>query len=135
MIPPDPDVPSPPPVGDGRNGTTAATFAKHAPASDQIDVTFDASDCAGQRAVILRGKIGDYSGYDGIAQCDGKNTGSATIDSSGHTNVWFNILWENGTVAGHPGYKYTGGAYAPRSWPSIGRCDIATDQQDYGQCP
>lgn len=128
-------VPSPPPVGDGRNGTTAATFAKHPGAPDQIDVTYDAAHCAGQKAVILYGGIGDYTGYAGSAQCDGGDTGSTTIDGSGMSNVWLNILWENGTVAGHPGYGFDGISESARTWPSVGRCDIVSDRQDYGSCP
>jgi hypothetical protein len=122
-------------VGDGTNGTAAANFSKHSQSSAQIDVTFDASHCAGQKAVILYGAIGNFSGYTGTAQCGGGDTGSTTIDSTGMSNVWFNILWENGTVAGHPGYAFGGTANEARTWPSIGRCDIATDQQDYGNCP
>jgi hypothetical protein len=50
-------------------------------------------------------------------------------------NAWFNIVWENGTVAGHPGYAFDGASDIARTWPSVGRCGTTADQQDYGSCP
>jgi hypothetical protein len=128
-------IPSPPPVGDGGNGPMAAKFANHPGSSMQIDVTYDATHCGEQKAVVLYGSIKDFSDYAGPAKCGGGNGGSATIDGSGLDDVWVNILWENGTVAGHPGFAFNGSTYTARTWPSVGSCDIASDQQDYGLCP
>lgn len=131
-------VPSPPAVGDGRNGTAAATFMKDEVTPGQINVTFDAATCAGQKAVILYGNIGNFASYQGVAQCDGGSTGATTVDSEGLNNVWFNILWENGTITGHPGYKFNGASYETRpDLYAAGFCTppVTADQQDHGSCP
>ena len=113
-----------------------ASFAKNPSDPGQIDVTFDATHCGGEKAVILYGTLGSFNAYAGTAQCDGGNAGSTSF-TTGLTNIWFNIVWENGTVAGHPGYRYDGSSYYDRELLAIGLCDpsITADQQDYGQCP
>jgi hypothetical protein len=126
---------SPPPVGDGKNGTTGATFAKRAGAPDFIDVTYDATHCSDQNAVILYGTLGNYSSYAGFVQCNGGNGGTTYVDSSSLSNAWFNILWTNATTAGHPGYAFNGTADVARTWTATGRCGTTADNQTHGTCP
>ena len=127
---------SPPPVGNGRNGTTAATFIKSASDPDIIDVTYDASHCSDQKAVILYGSIGNFSaGYAGCSSYDAGNLGSATMDTTGSSNVWFNIIWTSATTGGHPGYAFSGSSDVARTWISAGFGGITVDDQSHGTCP
>ena len=125
----------PPPVGNGKAGTTATTFTKNASTPQQVDVTYDATHCTGERAVILYGTIGSYSGYVGCAQTNAGNTGTTTVNTTGLDNVWFNIVWANGTTAGNPGNGYNGTADVPRTWPAAGRCGITQDDAGHATCP
>ena len=129
-------VPSgPPPVGNGKAGTTAATFTKDASNPQQVDVTYDASHCTGERAVILYGTMGNYGGYAGCAQSNAGNAGTATMNTAGLDNVWFNIVWANGSTAGNPGTGYNGTGDVPRTWAAAGRCGITQDDTSRATCP
>jgi hypothetical protein len=129
-------VPSPPPVGDGRNGTTAALFVKNGTTPGQIDVTYDATHCSAQKAVVLYGTIGNYTaGYTGYASCDAGNAGSASFDSAALSNAWFNVVWENGSTAGNPGYGFDGTSDVQRTWPATGSCGATVDDRRQGTCP
>jgi PKD repeat protein len=127
-----------PPVADGIVGGPAATFTPGSTVPGQIDVTYDVSACSGQKAIILYGDLGDYSGYRGCAQSDAGHAGTATIDASSLNNVWFNIVWTHvvpdGWVAGHPGYGYSGTASVPRSWNAAGFCGVTEDNHGDGTC-
>jgi hypothetical protein len=126
---------APPPVGDGKNGTTAARFVKRASSPDIIDVTYDTTHCSDQNAIILYGTLGNYAGYAGFAQCSGGNGGTTYLDSSLLPNAWFNIVWKNGTTAGHPGYGFNGVSDVPRTWTATGRCTATADDSSHGTCP
>lgn len=130
-------VPSPPMAGNGMHGTTAAMFTKHAPGSEQIDVTFDAAHCSSASgAIILYGALGNFTGYAGTAQCNGGNSGETTIEGSAvPDSVWFNVVWTNATIAGHPGFAFDGVAELARTWTAGGRCGITSDRQDHSVCP
>ncbi len=125
----------PPPVGNGKTGTSAATFTKNASTPQQVDVTYDATHCVGERAVILYGTIGSYAGYTGCAQSNAGNTGTAAIDTTGLDNVWFNIVWANGSTAGNPGTGYNGTSDVPRTWAAAGRCGLTQDDGSKATCP
>ena len=101
----------------------------------QVDVTYDAAHCSGERAVILTGAIGNYTAYGGCAQGDAGSAGTATIDASSLDNVWFNIVWSSGTTAGHPGYGYNGTADIPRAWPAASLCGLTLDDASHATCP
>jgi hypothetical protein len=126
---------APPPVGNGKNGTTAATFMKHTSDPDQIDVTYEADQCSASKAVIMYGSLGYFSNYTGCALNNAGNTGTATMDTSGLDNVWFNILWTNGTSGGHPGYGLTGGSDTARTWTAAGLGGVTADDQTHTTCP
>jgi hypothetical protein len=126
---------APPPVGDGKNGTTAARFVKRASSPDIIDVTYDATHCSDQNAIILYGTLGNCAGYAGFVQCSGGNGGTTYLDSSLLPNAWFNIVWQNGTTAGHPGYGFDGVSDVPRTWTATGRCTATADDSSRGTCP
>ncbi len=124
----------PPPVADGKTAGTAARFVKNSTTPTQIDVTYDTVTCAGDKAAILYGSIGDYSSYDGCAQNNAGAGGTATIDSSLLNNVWFNIIWTTGTTGGHPGYGWNGTANTERTFPAAGFCGITTDNHTNTAC-
>ena len=128
-------MPSPPPVGDGRNGTTGATFSKDAGNPNLIEVTYDAAQCSGSKAVIVQGPLGHYAGYATCALGDAGHLGTASFDSSGSVNVWYNILWTDGSTAGHPGYAFDGTAYVPRAWSAAGWCGATVQDASHGTCP
>jgi hypothetical protein len=125
----------PPPVADGKLAGTAARFTRNVIETGQIIVTYDATACAGEKAVIVYGSLGNFSTYQGCAQSDAGEAGTATIDASGLTNVWFNILWTNGTTAGHPGFGSSGTTDVERSWSAAGFCGIAADDHGRYTCP
>ena len=126
---------APPPVADGRLGGSAATFSKDATIAGQIDVTYDASTCAASRAVILYGSLGDLSTYRGCAQSDAGSTGTATIDASTLSDVWFNIVWTQGTMAGHPGFGLADGRDVARGYRAAGFCGVTADDPGHDACP
>jgi hypothetical protein len=126
---------APPPVADGRLAGVAATFSKSGAIAGQIDVTYDASTCAGAKAVILYGRLGSFSTYQGCAQSDAGSAGTAVIDASALGDVWFNIVWTTGSTAGHPGYGFDGTANAERSWNAAGFCGVTADDHGRHTCP
>ena len=124
-----------PPVGSGKAGTMAALFNKDPGIPNLIDVTYDAIHCSAQVAVILYGNIGSNAGYVGCALNNAGNLGAAIVDGTSLENVWFNILWANGTTAGHPGYAFNGAQEVPRLWTASGFCGMTSDDSGYGSCP
>jgi hypothetical protein len=127
---------SPPPVGNGKGGTTASTFVRNGSNPDIIVVSYDASHCSDQKAVILYGNIGSFTaGYAGCASSDAGHLGSATIDTTGLSNVWFNIIWADATTGGHPGYAFSGSSDVARTWTSAGLGGITADDQSHATCP
>jgi len=123
------------PVGDGKGTSVAAKFSKDAVTPTLIDVTYDAMSCATPKAMILYGNIGSYSGYAGCAQGNAGNAGLTTIDGTALNNVWFDILWGNGTTAGHPGFAFDGVHDIARTWKAAGQCGLTADDQTRGTCP
>lgn len=96
-----------------------------------IDVTYDASTCGAQRVIALYNGLGAWSGYAGCAQADGGSAGAMTIDSTGHSNVWYNLVWTADGTAGHPGFS-SGGA---RTWDAASLCGVAADDHGRASCP
>ena len=95
-------------------------------------MTYDAATCAGQRAVMVWGTLGDWGAYVGDvgAGCDLGNSGSGSFDFPG-TNAWFNLIWVNpDDAAGHPGYATPG----PRPLTAAGLCSITTDDPSDPTC-
>jgi hypothetical protein len=116
-----------PPLGDGLAGTTAATFKKNGTIPNQIDVTFDPVHCPSDNAVILYGNLSNIaSGYKGFVQCSGGKTGSTSFTTT-LADVWFNIVWQSGIAAGHPGFGFNGTGEVERTWNAAGNCGIAVD--------
>jgi hypothetical protein len=125
---------APPPVADGKLAGVAARFSKSGTVANQIDVTYGTSPCSASKAVILYGTLGDYSGYTGCAQADAGASGTAAIDASALSNVWFNIVWTSGVTAGHPGYGFNGASDVPETWSAAGFCGIAADDHSNAVC-
>jgi fibronectin-binding autotransporter adhesin len=125
----------PPPVGDGTLSTSMAAFSRNASIPDQIDVTYDAAHCLAEKAVILYGNLGNFSDYQGCADNDAGNDGTASFDSSGLNNVWFNIIWTNGTTGGHPGYGFDGVGQMARTWTMGTLCGMTGDNHGQATCP
>ena len=123
----------PPPVADGSTGS-AALFSKDGGIPGQIDVSYGVVPCSDQKAIILYGTLGDFSGYQGCAQGDAGNLGSATIDATSLGSVWFNIVWTNGATGGHPGYGFDAGTSVERSWNAAGFCGVTTDDHSDKVC-
>jgi hypothetical protein len=94
-------------------------------------VTYDAATCSAEKLIILHGALTDFAGYAGCAQANGGNGGATTVDSTGQTATWYNLVWTNGTTAGHPGFG-TGGA---RTWNAAGLCGMAADDKTRATCP
>jgi hypothetical protein len=101
----------------------------------QIDVSDDATACAGSKGIVFFGSLGDFSSYRGCAQSNAGSTGTAVIDASGLSNVWFNIVWTNGTTGGHPGYGSSGGTDVERTWNAAGDCGVTADDHSDATCP
>jgi len=119
---------APPPVKD--TGANAAKFTKGA--GNTLNVTYDAVSCSADKVIILYGTIGTWTGYGGCAQSNGGNTGATTVDSTGQTSTWYNLVWTVGTVAGHPGFA-TGGA---RDWTvAAGVCGMTGNNLTRASCP
>jgi hypothetical protein len=118
---------APPPVKD--TGAYAARFTKGS--GDILDVTYDASTCFAEKVIILCGGLGAWTGYAGCAQSDGGNGGSTTVDSAAQNNVWYNLLWTQGTTAGHPGFA-TG---AGRTLTAGTLCGMTADDPSNASCP
>ncbi len=117
----------PPPVNHA--GAGAAKFAKGA--GQTLNVAYDAATCSAEKVVILYGALNDFTGYDGCAQSNGEADGTTTIDSTDHTSTWYNLVWVEGTTAGHPGFG-TGGT---RTWNAAGLCGLTADDKSHATCP
>jgi hypothetical protein len=125
----------PPPVADGKAAGVAATFSKNGSIAGQIDVTYDASTCIAEKAIILYGALGNFSTYQGCAQSDAGSSGSTSFDASALENVWFNVLWTIDTTAGHPGHGASGTGEVERTWNAAGFCGAAADDHSRSACP
>jgi hypothetical protein len=122
---------SPPPVNG--TGPGAARFTK-GPGST-LTVTYDAATCSAQKLIVLYNTIGTWTGYAGCAQNNGGNGGSTTIDSTGQTATWYNLVWTSGTVAGHPGFAFNGTTNTARTWNVGTLCGMASDDKTKATCP
>ena len=130
------DATAPPPVGNGKNSTTKASFSKRSGAPNIIDVTYDALHCSSRKAVIYYGSKANYASYLSCALGDAGNTGTASFDSSALNDVWFNIVWTDGTTAGHPGYAFNGSYDVPRTWLNpVGKCGETFEDRAHETCP
>ena len=49
-------------------------------------------------------------------------------------NVWFNIVWADGSTAGHPGYAFEDGADVERSWTAAGLAGLTGDDHSDNNC-
>ncbi len=124
---------APPPIKN--TGANAARFTKN-PDGDTLKVTYDAVSCSAQKAVLLYGNLGSWGGYAGCADSDLGNAGEdATVNASGLDNLWFNIVWTNGPIAGHPGYGFNGTQNVTRAWGVGTLCGMSTDDPSHGSCP
>ena len=119
--------PAPPPVAS--SGASGARFSKGP--GNILDVTYDAATCSAQKLIILYNTLGAWSGYSGCAQANGGNGGVTTVDSTGQTNVWYNLVWTNGTTAGHPGFATSGA----RAWNAGTLCGMTSDDHTVSTCP
>ncbi len=126
---------APPPVADGKVAGVAATFSRNATIPGRIDVTYDAGACVAQNAIILYGNLENFSTYQGCAQSNAGNSGTTSFDASALENVWFNIVWTNGTTAGHPGYGSSATVDVERSWNAAGLCGVMADDHGRDACP
>lgn len=125
---------SPPPVADGTGGTTAAKFSKGEWIPEEIEVTYATAPCSGEQAVILYGSLGNFTTYTSCAQDNAGSGGLAYFDSTGMDNVWFNIVWSNDGMAGHPGYMNLDGTPVARSIDAHGLCGLFADDHTDGVC-
>jgi hypothetical protein len=123
---------APPPVK--HTGANPAKFTKGA--GNTLNVTYDAATCSSSMAIILYGNLGTWTGYAGCAQSNGGSGGSATIDSTGQTATWYNIVWTSGTTAGHPGFAFNGTTEVARTW-TVGNtvCGMTANDQSHATCP
>jgi hypothetical protein len=97
-----------------------------------LQVAYDASTCTAEKAILLYGNLGTWTGYAGCADSDLGDTGQdGAVNVSGLSNVWFNIVWTNGTTAGHPGFATSG----TRLWTVGTLCGMAEDDFSHSNCP
>jgi len=124
---------APPPVQP--TGANAARFTKN-PDGNTLLVTYDASTCSAQKAVLLYGALGSWDAY---AECADNDLGNAgqdnSVNATGLDNAWFNIVWTNGPIAGHPGYGYNGSSNVVRPWTVGTLCGMASDDHSHAACP
>jgi hypothetical protein len=120
---------APPPVADGWPGHAGGNAALFVKSGSDIAATWDAVTCNTTGAIIVYGTIGDYSGYVGSVDCAAGSSGSK-IFTPPSGSVWFNIVWKNNNVAGHPGYSSAG----ERSWSSIGLCSVSSNDMADNAC-
>ncbi len=113
----------PPPVAESARFTRGS--------GNVINVTYDATTCGAQKLIALYNTLGTWTGYAGCAQADGGNTGTTTIDSTGQANVWYHLVWTDGTTAGHPGWSSSGA----RTWNAGTLCGTTTDDHARTTCP
>jgi hypothetical protein len=113
----------PPPVAESVRFTRAA--------GEMLSVTYDAATCSAQKVIVLYNALGAWDGYAACAQPDGGNSGSTMVDSTGQENVWYNLVWTSGGVAGHPGFATSGA----RTWTVGTLCGISADDHERTTCP
>jgi hypothetical protein len=113
-------LPSPPPVNSTGPGAAKLTKGE----GNILNVTYDGTTCSAQKLIILFNTIGIWTGYAGCAQDDGGNTGITTVDSTGQESTWYNLVWTNGTTAGHPGFGFDGSQAVNRVWNAAGYCGV-----------
>ncbi len=119
--------PPPPPVTE--SGDAMVRFSiDH---GEVLRVTYDAATCSAENVIVLYNAIGSWDGYAGCAQPLGGNSGSTTVDSAGQQNVWYNLVWTNGPVSGHPGFSSSGA----RTWDVGTLCGMSTDDPSKSTCP
>jgi uncharacterized repeat protein (TIGR03803 family) len=124
---------APPPVQ--ATGVDAAKFSKN-PDGDTLQVTYDAVTCSAQKAILLYGSLGTWNTYSGCADNDLGNMGQdGAVNSSDLENVWFNIVWTNGPIAGHPGFGFNGMVDEPRPWTVGTLCGMTEDDHGHAACP
>lgn len=130
----------PEPVADGKLYGNPAIFKKASDFNEtgNIDVTYDNQTCSDHHISILYGNLtgeNNFDGYDGCALSNGGNSGSATFNSTGQENVWYNIIWVSSSGrAGHPGYYYYNGEDLQRNWSALGFCSITSEMQNDPSC-
>jgi len=114
-----------PPVADGRAGRAGGAAATFTKSGSNIVATWDKTTCGASNAIILYGSIGDYTAYTGAGDCAAGAGPSKTFPMPGGS-TWFNIVWSNGNVAGHPGYSSAGA----RTWTAsaIPLCGVQCDE-------
>ena len=118
---------APPPVKE--SGAGAVTFAKGS--GDTLNVTYDTAACTGQKVIILSNAIGAWTGYSACALANGGNSGSTSFSSPGPVSTWYNVVWTQGTTAGHPGFSSSGA----RTWNVGTLCGMTTDDHSHSTCP
>lgn len=111
-----------PPVGDGWPGHGAGNPATFNKSGTNITANWDAITCNSTNAIIVYGTIGNYSAYVGSVDCAAGTSGTKTFTPPAG-DLWFNILWKNGSTTGHPGYSSAG----ERTWSSVGLCSTLAD--------
>lgn len=111
-----------PPVGDGWPGHGAGNPATFNKSGTNITANWDAVTCNSTNAIIVYGTIGNYSAYVGSVDCAAGTSGTKTFTPPAG-DLWFNILWKNGSTTGHPGYSSAG----ERTWSSVGLCSTLAD--------
>ncbi len=118
-----------PPMADGKTGSPVL-FARGA-GPNELTVTIDNATCSANRAVVLYGSLGNFSGYQGaVTGCDIGAGPNATITAPAG-NLWFNVVWVNDAgAAGHPGFSSTGS----RTWNAAGLCGVIDDDPSDAAC-
>jgi hypothetical protein len=125
-----PGSPTPPPVGDGVNGSLMTLDKGVGP--DDVVVTIDNATCSADHAVVLYGTLGNFTGYQGAVTtgCDLGAGPSGTVTQAGDM-LWFNVIWVNADDdGGYPG-DATAGA---RSWSAAGLCGVVSDDTSDPVC-
>jgi subtilisin-like proprotein convertase family protein len=128
---------APPPVPD--SGTLAARFRENAD-GNTMTVTWDVTHCHAAKAILLRGDLSSFAGnptpYAGCADPDlGVGGTDGAVDVSGLQDAWFNVVWTDGTTAGHPGWAFDGTSRIARTWKATAFCSVRSDDPSNGACP
>lgn len=122
-------TPAAPPMADGEVGAPVLFGKGLAP--NELTVSIDNATCSSNRAVVLYGGIGNYTGYQGaVTGCDlGAGPIGTIVAPAG--SVWFNVIWVNDAgAAGHPGFSNSGA----RTWPAAGLCGSTSDDASDAVC-
>lgn len=122
-------APAAPPMADGKVGSPMRL--SKGTGADELTVTIDGATCASNRAVVLYGSIGNYTGYQGaVTGCD-LGAGPVGTITAPAGSVWFNVIWVNDAgAAGHPGF----GSSGARTWPAAGLCGSISDDASDAVC-